>query len=477
MDEDMRIFITEWLKDGQNDVWNKSLSSNSDMIEAIFSLIEEWKSNKELFNILCIRLFGYYRESNMESKVFSLQFVPSLIYSYLSTIAQGERKDAGSMQTFLLAIYNLEAGGEAQNPKTHSFRIPNIAQPSIYHDTSAIASSSLTESALKRLDPTNRITVKFGPHPHLNSFNAENRLPAMAALLRIYSNYLSLYSKSTLSETCMAFRRLVAQGYTRNSEGSPRIPLSSNLLVEMLHLIYSLTPLPITNDTYIRLHSPSPTPLASMEDEDLANAARQTLEAVQRRVEMELMAAPILVSAAMADSSHLSIKGEHSSPQLMSSGANGGSARAMWKSMITNASFRTKKLPDDITIAQVAEAAAAAAAAAAANTASSALPLNPSSIPVHLVSITEENDEPSGGGGGKSSFRLSELVKKKSKPKPARNKPNNNGVVILDGSSHHPHLTESNGIISNPSDRNSDCETKEEAELRRRSSEFNGTQV
>lgn len=46
-----------------------------------------------------------------------------------------------------------------------------------------------------------------------------------------------------------------------------------------------------------------------MEDEDLANAARQTLEAVQRRVEMELMAAPILVSAAMADSSHLSIKG------------------------------------------------------------------------------------------------------------------------------------------------------------------------
>ena len=132
------------------------------------------------------------------------------------------------MQTLLLAIYNLEAGEEAQNPQTQSFRIPNIAQPSIYHDvninfffnlqftnentfvllqTSAIASSSLTESALKRLDPTNRITVKFGPHPHLHSFNAENRLPAIAALLRIYSNYLSMYLRSTLSETCMAFRR------------------------------------------------------------------------------------------------------------------------------------------------------------------------------------------------------------------------------------------------------------------------------
>ena len=40
------------------------------------------------------------------------------------------------MQTLLLAIYNLEAGEEAQTPKTHSFRIPNIAQPSIYHDVS-----------------------------------------------------------------------------------------------------------------------------------------------------------------------------------------------------------------------------------------------------------------------------------------------------------------------------------------------------
>nr|SVE76266.1 EOG090X02H3 [Daphnia longispina] len=450
MDEDMRLFISDWLKDAQNDVWSKALSCNTDMMEAIFSLIEDWKSNKDLFNILCIRLFGYYRESNLESKVFSLQFVPSLIYSYLSAIAQGERKDAGSMQTFLLAIYNLEAGGEAQSPKTHSFRVPNIAQPSIYHDTSAIASSSLTESALKRLDPTNRITVKFGPHPHLNSFNAENRLPAMAALLRIYSNYLSMYSKSTLSETCMAFRRLVAQGYTRNSEGSPRIPLSSTLLVEMLHLIYSLT----------------------MEDEDLANAASQTLEAVQRRVEMELMAAPILVSAAMADSSHLSIRGEHSSPQLLSTGANGGSARAMWKSMITNASFRTKKLPDDITVAQVAEAAAAAAAAAATvnPTSSSQYQTSPA---IHLGAITEENDEPSSGGGGKSSFRLSELVKKKSKPKPTRNKANNNGGVIQDGH----HMVESNGVISSSTDRNSDSETKEEAELRRRSSEFNGTQV
>lgn len=147
--------------------------------------------------------------------------------------------------------------------------------------------------------------------------------------------------------------------------------------------------------------------------------------------------------------------------------------------MITNASFRTKKLPDDITVAQVAEAAAAAAAAAAATTSISTgtSQNSPSTLTVQLGSITEENDEPS-GVGVKSSFRLSELVKKKSKPKPTRNKVN--GGVSQDGQGGHPHSAENNGgVVSNSTDWISDsCESKEEVEMRRRSNEFNGsTQV
>ena len=42
------------------------------------------------------------------------------------------------------------------------------------------------------------------------------------------------------------------------------------------------------------------------------------------------------------------------SPQLVSNGANDGATnRSKWKSMITNASFRTRKLPDDITVGQL----------------------------------------------------------------------------------------------------------------------------
>lgn len=52
------------------------------------------------------------------------------------------------MQTLLLALYNLEAGSEAQNPKTQSFRIPNIAQPSIFHDVSISCTLQLNRKYL-----------------------------------------------------------------------------------------------------------------------------------------------------------------------------------------------------------------------------------------------------------------------------------------------------------------------------------------
>lgn len=174
--------------------------------------------------------------------------------------------------------------------------------------------------------------------------------------------------------------------------------------------------------------------------------------------------------------------------------------------MITNASFRTKKLPDDITVAQVAEAAqAAAAAAAAANAASTGTGLNPqttSSGPVgaHLGSITEEGvnagDEPT--VGSKQSFRLSELVKKKSKPKPAKSSgSNSNRAVVTNNGSIPPAQIEmsavnllitDNGSVVNSATTadwmtasNGDAEpastnNKEEVnELRRRSNEFNGS--
>ena len=99
--------------------------------------------------------------------------------------------------------------------------------------------------------------------------------------------------------------------------------------------------------------------------------------------------------------------------------------------MITNASFRTKKLPDDITVAQVTEGDTGIAGSAAASIAPAPLP--------QLVAISEEHDEPIVGVKVKeaTSFRLPEfssLVKKKSKqPKAVKTRSNNGSILSNDG--------------------------------------------
>lgn len=408
MDENLLTLLNDWLHNCKN---HKRLNDDVDIVEAIYSIIEDWRNHKDLTNALCVQLFGFYRSGDATQKAFSLQFIPSLMFTYLNGIAQGHKLGVGCIQTLLLAIYNLEAGEEPLKPKTQSFRVANLAQPSIYHEPLGLAPSALTESALKKLDPANRITVKLGPHPHLLGFNAENRLTAMAALFNIYMEHLSMYSSASLIESCLAFTRLVTLGYRSQTEESPRIPLSSQILVQILRIIYSLT----------FYHG--------IDDVELSARAQQALEAVQNRIEVELMPAPLLMSSAFAHSSSLSVKGVASTSQLVSS-ANTAGARTQWKSMITNASFRTKKLPDDIVVPA---AAVTLVAPASASSATASLPSTASTSTISradtLGAITEENDETTTISSTKS-FRLPELsnlVKKKDKNK----KKDSNAAMML----------------------------------------------
>ena len=156
--------------------------------------------------------------------------------------------------------------------------------------------------------------------------------------------------------------------------------------------------------------------------------------------------------------SNFTITGVSTSPQLVSSGTS-GTARAMWKSMITNASFRTKKLPDDITVALVGTEPTTSTSITQEN---AAMTTSLSVVPA-LGAISEEmNDvEPSGGSSSnKVMNQLSSLVKKKNKPKVVKR--SNNGL---------DHSNDSGPIQIHCSDWNSDGE---EMELQRK---FNSTAV
>lgn len=88
----------------------------------------------QLVDPVCNQLFCFYRSGEEELQRFSLQFIPALIILYLENITHGERQMCRSVETLLIGIYNLEIVDKSGQAKVFSFRIPSIAQASIYHE-------------------------------------------------------------------------------------------------------------------------------------------------------------------------------------------------------------------------------------------------------------------------------------------------------------------------------------------------------
>ncbi|KDR23157.1 hyccin isoform X2 [Zootermopsis nevadensis] len=322
-----------------------SLEHDQEVVAALYTVLEERSKYQELIDPVCNQLFGFYRSREIELQRFTLQFLPTLIFVYLNSVAHGDKKSCRSVETLLVGLYNLEVVDEIGQPKVVSFRLPSLAQASIYHEPMSLAPCSLTESALRRLEECNTKLVSWGPLPQVEALNAQNRLKVMTALLFVYNHQLSLLHKSALEHVCKVSSKLVTQGFhkpghhQRSSYGSsdlsfvprllPRIPVSSQFLLELLHAVYFA----MFNDfSYI---------------------ATQALEDIYGRACHEGYAQVVLVTSAIRNSLHVNPSGQPGDGPMGISVALSPATTTVTtvsKSMITNASFRTKKLPDDIPI-------------------------------------------------------------------------------------------------------------------------------
>ncbi|XP_026495085.2 hyccin [Vanessa tameamea] len=343
--------ITEWLNEysalRENEL--KSFAAehehNHEIATAIFNLLysedeNESQSNKkgdefdqQMLENVCIQLFSFYRSKEIELHRFTLQFVPTLIYRYLSSVAQGNTKSCRCIETLLIGLYNFEVVDENGKPKVVSFRLPSLAQASIYHEPLSLGSQFLTESALRRWEECNTKLVSWGPHSQVEVINAQNRLKVMAALFFIYNRHLSLLPKLALRHFCIASSRIVTQGFQKKSGAAvgrsiPRIPVSSNFLLEMIEGSYFA----MFNEFY--------------------TLAFQAVKDIDQRAEYELLPDVMLVTSAVINSLKNSPSGQPcDGPMGISVALSPATTTVtMSKSMITNASFRTKKLPDDIPI-------------------------------------------------------------------------------------------------------------------------------
>ncbi len=173
---------------------------------------------------------------------------------------------------------------------------------------------NLQASDLKRWEDHSNKEISWGPKPQVEAINAQNRLTVMTALMFIFNQQLSMIHKPALYHLCKVTSQMVTQGfiktghYYRTSYGSdpinsnntnplsspassslktsPRIPVSQQFLLELLHAIYF-----------------------AMFNE-FASAAIQAVDDVHNRSCYELFSDVCIVTNAIRNSLHANPSGE-----------------------------------------------------------------------------------------------------------------------------------------------------------------------
>lgn len=194
-------------------------------------------------------------------------------------------------------------GGGLEQQRTVTFRMPVLAQASIYHEA-----KSLNASDLRRWEENGNKDVTWGPWQPVESLNAQNRMHVMTALLFAYNQQLAAIEKAALRHMCRVVSQLATQGFGRPghahraSYGSdpggsgqsgalapkplPRIPVSAAFLVELLHSVYFAM------------------------FNDFGSIAIQSVEDIHQRGCFELLPEVILVSNAVRNSLHANPSGK-----------------------------------------------------------------------------------------------------------------------------------------------------------------------
>ncbi|XP_069504432.1 hyccin isoform X2 [Ambystoma mexicanum] len=203
--------------------------------------VEEWLSEFKLLEPVCHQLFEFYRSGEERLQRFTLQFLPELIWCYLTVAASRDLQSSGCIEALLLGIYNLEIVDLHGQSKVLSFTIPSLAKPSVYHEPSSIGSMVLTEGALSQHGLSK--VVYSGPHPQREMLTAQNRFEVLSFLLLCYNAALTYMPTVSLKSLCQICSRICVCGYPRQhvrkyKGAKNRIPVSPEFMVQMLTGIY-----------------------------------------------------------------------------------------------------------------------------------------------------------------------------------------------------------------------------------------------
>lgn len=331
-----------------------SVCHNGELISSLLELFDQLPDSETL-DPVCHQLFEFYRSTEKELQRFALELLPSLIWLYLTQVSRGQKSRCGGVEAFLLSVYNLEICNPDGSPKVKTSRIPVFSQHSIYHEPQNISSLPLSESTLLRYNAEPSV-YQDGPHPQYEAVNGQNRHSILAYLLQCYHNNIANMSARSHKMFCNMCCRIVTTGFhkllpdreendvirttavhndavhltSQNAPGElhPRISVSPALLIDMLSCLYFI------------MFNGQPV------------LGAQAIVDIHYRACYELYSDVLLVTNAIRNSLPDTPSGHPDDGPIGISLAlsPASSSYTLSKSAITNASFRAKKLPDDIPV-------------------------------------------------------------------------------------------------------------------------------
>lgn len=316
-----------------------TIRDNNELIEAIILVLEEKEYHRDFLEPLCEQLFIFFQAQEEALRQFAHFFLPCVIGNYLSSVHRRDlRKSLNCLEILLLGAYNLQILDHDGKPATTLYHIPSISKPSIYHEPISLPQPQLTENMLSKLEHGDQ-KVTQGPYPAIDSLSASNRLKVAMVLMRVYNQSISIMPQASRASFCKMCSRVVNQGTLETvrrmsfdsslpASFAPRVNLNSEILLEMLQAIYYS----MFNGLFVLAH--------------------QALNDIHRRAMQQMYSDVLVVTSAIKNSLMASQCGQPAEGPMGISVAISPttSTTTVSKAIITNASFRTKKLPDDIPI-------------------------------------------------------------------------------------------------------------------------------
>ncbi|KAG8573184.1 hypothetical protein GDO81_012317 [Engystomops pustulosus] len=199
-----RGVVEEWLSEFKTlpeasiTSYAAGLKEKTSLVSALYEVIQEHQS--ELLEPVCHQFFEFYRSKEKNLRTFTLQFLPELIWCYLSLSTSRDLQSSGCIEALLLSIYNLEIMDEQGHSKLLSFTIPSLSKPSVFHEPSSIGSMALTEGALSQHGLAR--VVYSGPHPQREMLTAQNRFEVLSFLLLCYNSALNFMPAPSIRSLC-----------------------------------------------------------------------------------------------------------------------------------------------------------------------------------------------------------------------------------------------------------------------------------